>query len=134
MMKPNALLVNTSRGPIVHEEDLIRLLKSKEISINLAFDVYDPEPMSEAHLHEFHEIAKARPELRFVFIPHNASADADTRAKMDIMILTDLLKLVTSNGPDDIRDIRVIPSQRALLAANAATDWSKFRIHQIWSK
>jgi glyoxylate reductase len=131
-MKPNAVLINTSRGPIINEEDLIRLLKNKEITIHLALDVYDPEPISDEHLKVFHEIMQNRPELRFVFIPHNASADADTRAKMDIIILNDLLTLVQSKTPEDLKTLRLIPSQRKLLDPTSKINWAEYRIKNYW--
>jgi phosphoglycerate dehydrogenase-like enzyme len=43
MMKPEAILVNTSRGPIVDHDALVDALRSKSIRA-AALDVYDPEP------------------------------------------------------------------------------------------
>lgn len=48
LMKPTARLVNTSRGPIVVEADLIRALESGTIA-GAAIDVYDQEPPSADH-------------------------------------------------------------------------------------
>jgi len=44
-MKKTAYLVNTGRGPVVDEDDLIRALESGEIA-GAALDVTDPEPIS----------------------------------------------------------------------------------------
>ena len=44
LMKPTARLVNTSRGPIVVEADLIAALKDKKIA-GAAIDVFDQEPL-----------------------------------------------------------------------------------------
>ena len=130
-MKKNALLVNTARGTILNFPDLIRLLKTKEISINLAFDVFEPEPILPETLKEFKQIAKDRPELRFVFIPHSGSSDADTRAKMAIVLLTNLLILSKSLKPDAIKDLQLIPSQRMLRILNKSV-LEKLKTYRIW--
>jgi phosphoglycerate dehydrogenase-like enzyme len=46
-MKPGAILVNTSRGPIVVEKDLLKALKKGKI--HAALDVYDQEPLPAKH-------------------------------------------------------------------------------------
>jgi phosphoglycerate dehydrogenase-like enzyme len=47
-MKPTARLVNTSRGPIVVEADLIAALKARKIA-GAAIDVFDQEPLPLDH-------------------------------------------------------------------------------------
>ena len=46
-MKPGAVLVNTSRGPIVVESDLIKKLKTG--TLHAALDVYESEPLPADH-------------------------------------------------------------------------------------
>ncbi len=130
-MKKHALLVNTARGAILNFPDLIRLLKSKEISINLAFDVFEPEPIPPETLNEFKKIAKDRPELRFVFIPHSGSSDADTRAQMSIVLLTNLIRLSKSKKPENIVNLQLIPSQRMFKDLNNST-LEKIKKYRIW--
>lgn len=43
MMKPSAFIINTSRGPIIKETDLIEALQKKVIA-GAGLDVQDPEP------------------------------------------------------------------------------------------
>ncbi|MBZ9685442.1 D-2-hydroxyacid dehydrogenase [Clostridium estertheticum] len=43
LMKPSAFIINTSRGPIIKETDLIEALQNKRIA-GAALDVQDPEP------------------------------------------------------------------------------------------
>ncbi|MDC1436339.1 D-2-hydroxyacid dehydrogenase family protein [Gammaproteobacteria bacterium] len=48
LMKPEAYLVNTARGPIVNEEALLTALKTKQIKA-AAIDVYEVEPLPVDH-------------------------------------------------------------------------------------
>jgi D-3-phosphoglycerate dehydrogenase len=48
LMKPNALLINTSRGPIVEQAALLDALRNKKIA-GAGFDVYDTEPLPLDH-------------------------------------------------------------------------------------
>ena len=48
LMKPTARLINTSRGPIVVEADLVAALKDKKIA-SAAIDVFDQEPLPPDH-------------------------------------------------------------------------------------
>ena len=48
LMKPTARLINTSRGPIVVESDIIAALQTQKIA-GAAIDVFDHEPLSPDH-------------------------------------------------------------------------------------
>ena len=65
IMKPTARLVNTSRGPIVVEADLIAALKAGKIA-GAAIDVFDQEPLPPDH--PFRTLANllATPHIGFV--------------------------------------------------------------------
>jgi D-3-phosphoglycerate dehydrogenase len=48
LMKPTAFLINTARGPIVNEDDLVNALEAKQIA-GAALDVFDLEPLANDH-------------------------------------------------------------------------------------
>ena len=64
-MKPTALLINASRGPIVEEQALISVLKNKRIA-GAAIDVFDIEPMPPSHPFRTLENVLATPHLGYV--------------------------------------------------------------------
>ena len=81
-MKPTAILINTSRGPVVHAQALYEALRDGEIAY-AALDVTDPEP-----------IPTDDPLLTLpncLVVPHIASASLATRAKIAMMAAENLL-------------------------------------------
>ena len=48
LMKPSALFINTSRGPIVDEQGLVKILQDKKIA-GAGLDVFDVEPLPLDH-------------------------------------------------------------------------------------
>ncbi|TFG00890.1 MAG: hypothetical protein EU541_00845 [Promethearchaeota archaeon] len=127
-MKKGALLVNTARGGVVNFEDLLRLLEKNEININIAFDVYPEEPIDPEILNRFKQIKKKNPNMRIILMPHNASADADTRGQMDILFLEDFIKMINSEHIYDIEKAHLIPEHQEALNK---TEW---RIFQYWKE
>ena len=65
MMKKSAFLINTSRGPIINEKDLIKALE-KEIIAGVGLDVYDIEPLPQNHKLRFLPNALLLPHLGYV--------------------------------------------------------------------
>jgi phosphoglycerate dehydrogenase-like enzyme len=64
-MKPTALLINASRGPIVEEQALISVLTNKQIA-GAAIDVFDIEPLSPSHPFRTLDNVLATPHLGYV--------------------------------------------------------------------
>ena len=65
MMKKSAFLINTSRGPIINENDLIEALKSNQIA-GAGIDVYNIEPLPSNHKLRFLPNALLLPHLGYV--------------------------------------------------------------------
>ena len=81
-MKPTAVLINTSRGPVVDLEALYEAMKEKRI-FAAALDVTDPEPLPPEHpLYTLDNV---------IIAPHIASASRGTRDKMAWMAAQNLI-------------------------------------------
>ena len=65
IMKKSAFLINTSRGPIINEDDLIFALSTNEIA-GVGLDVYEKEPLSDNHKLRFLPNALLLPHLGYV--------------------------------------------------------------------
>jgi phosphoglycerate dehydrogenase-like enzyme len=64
-MKPTARLINASRGPIIEEQALIRVLKNKQIA-GAAIDVFDIEPLPASHPFRTLDNLLATPHIGYV--------------------------------------------------------------------
>ena len=126
LMKKGSLLINTARGPILDINALLDLLEQRVIQINIALDVFPIEPLDPNTLERLRKIKQEIPEIRMILMPHNASADADTRGKMVIIFLEDIIKIIESSGPEDLDGVRIIPEHRKQLSEK------KWRIHKYW--
>jgi phosphoglycerate dehydrogenase-like enzyme len=73
LMKPTAYLINTSRGPIVDEAALLKVLKEKQIA-GAAIDVYSVEPLPADH--------PIRQLDNVLLTPHLGYVSAENLAKM----------------------------------------------------
>jgi phosphoglycerate dehydrogenase-like enzyme len=65
LMKPTALLVNTSRGPIIDEAALIKALRERRIA-GAALDVFDEEPLPTDHPYRSLDNVLATPHIGYV--------------------------------------------------------------------
>ena len=72
-MKKSAFIVNTSRGKIINESNLIKALKQRKIS-GAALDVFRNEPIDKKHMFTKME--------NVVLVPHIGSSSKETREKM----------------------------------------------------
>ena len=90
-MKPTAFLVNTSRGPVVEEAALVQALESGRIA-GAALDVYEREPLIGDGLR--------RPNV--VLAPHLASASLETRTKMAMIAVENVIAAFEGRRPPNI--------------------------------
>jgi len=65
MMKKTSFLINTSRGPIINENDLVDALKDEKIA-GVGLDVYDKEPLPQDHKLRFFPNALLLPHIGYV--------------------------------------------------------------------
>ena len=84
MMKPTAYLINTARGPVVDEKELIRVLKENRIA-GAALDVYENEPALTSGLTDLDNV---------VLTPHTGSATVRVRNKLAIMAVENCLRIL----------------------------------------
>ncbi len=89
LMKKTAILINTSRGPVVDEKALVKALREKEIW-GAGLDVFENEP----------ELAPGLADLENVVLcPHIASATWETRTNMALMAANNLLAALRGELP-----------------------------------
>jgi glyoxylate reductase len=88
-MKPEAVLVNTSRGPVVNEAALAEALAEKRI-FAAGLDVYEEEPEVHPKLLDLENV---------VLAPHIGSASFETRDKMAAMASEDLRAVLRGEQP-----------------------------------
>ncbi len=101
-MKKGAFLVNTARGPVVSEPDLVEALKNGHLA-GAALDVFDNEP-------------KISPELiampNVILTPHIASATWEARNKMGELAVAAILDALSGAKPQNLVNEEVWPSRR----------------------
>ena len=89
-MKPTAFLINTARGKIIKEKDLIFVLQKKIIA-GAALDVFQKEPIGRKH-----------PFVRMknvVLTPHIGSSTEETRRKMAEIAVENLILSLSGKNP-----------------------------------
>lgn len=96
LMKPSAVVVNTSRGEVIDENALTRMLRAGEIA-GAGLDVFERG-------HEINPRLRALPNV--VLLPHMGSATVEGRIEMGEKVLVNIRSLADGQTPPDL----VLPS------------------------
>lgn len=99
LMKPEAILVNASRGPVVDTDALVTALREGQIWA-AALDVTDPEPLPADHP------LVSMPNA--IVVPHTASATIATRDNMASLAARNLLAVLEGETPPAIVNPEVL--------------------------
>jgi glyoxylate reductase len=88
-MKKTAYLINTARGPVINEADLVQALKEKEIA-GAGLDVYEFEPKMLEGLKALDNVVTAA---------HTGSATVSARKNMALLAARNLLAMLAGKQP-----------------------------------
>lgn len=91
-MKKGAFLVNTARGPVVDERDLVDALRDGKLG-GAGLDVFDNEPNISPELYEAPNV---------ITTPHIASATWEARNKMGEQAVTQILTVLSGQKPENL--------------------------------
>jgi glyoxylate reductase len=96
LLQPHAILVNTSRGEVVDETALTRLLRERRIA-GAGLDVFEHEPAINPKLRQLDNV---------VLLPHMGSATIEGRLDMGEKVIINIKTFADGHRPPD----RVLPS------------------------
>jgi len=96
LMKPDAVIVNTSRGEVIDENALTRMLRTGEIA-GAGLDVFERG-------HEINPRLKELPNA--ILLPHMGSATIEGRIEMGEKVIVNIKTFADGHRPPDL----VVPS------------------------
>jgi len=97
LLRPTSSIVNTSRGEVIDEAALTRMLRNKQLA-GAGLDVFEHEPAINPRLRELDNV---------VLLPHMGSATIEGRVDMGEKVVINIKTFVDGHRPPD----RVLPSQ-----------------------
>ncbi len=96
LLRPHVIIVNTSRGEVIDEAALVRMLRNRELA-GAGLDVFEHEPAVNPRLRELPNV---------VLLPHMGSATLEGRIEMGEKVIINIKTFVDGHRPPD----RVLPS------------------------
>ena len=96
LLRPQAIIVNTSRGEVIDEAALTRMLRNHELA-GAGLDVFEHEPAINPKLRELDNV---------VLLPHMGSATIEGRMDMGEKVVINIKTFIDGHRPPD----RVLPS------------------------
>ena len=96
LLRPHSIIVNTSRGEVVDETALTRLLRERRIA-GAGLDVFEHEPAINPRLRQLENV---------VLLPHMGSATIEGRSDMGEKVIINIKTFADGHRPPD----RVLPS------------------------
>lgn len=96
LMKKDAFLINTARGPVVDETAVLKALYAKKLG-GFALDVFECEPAIDCDTSDQYELAKLP---NVIMTPHTASATVRTRDAMAILAAKSILDSLAGRKPE----------------------------------
>jgi glyoxylate reductase len=91
LLRPHATLVNTSRGEVIDEEALTRMLTAREIA-GAGLDVFEREPAINPKLLKLDNV---------VLLPHMGSATLEGRIDMGEKVIINIKTFIDGHRPPD---------------------------------
>ncbi len=89
LMKSDAILINTSRGQVINEDDLLDTLEKKEI-YGAGLDVFENEPYVNDRFFKLDNV---------VLLPHIGSATKETREEMATIAAKNIIRVLKGGEP-----------------------------------
>jgi glyoxylate reductase len=89
LLKKSAIIINTSRGEIIDEKELVRILKRRKI-FSAGLDVFENEPIINQELLKLSNV---------VLLPHIGSATEEARTAMAMLAAKNVVAVLKGNKP-----------------------------------
>lgn len=88
LMKTSSYLIDTSRGKIVNEKDLIKILKDKKIT-GAGIDVFEEEPTKNKSLFKLNNV---------ILTPHVAGVSVEALYRMEEHLINDIISFLDNKS------------------------------------